>query len=123
MQTNGARRLDETQITASTPSTLPTTTQIVAGHATGDACSDYDKLSVDAYTGEQIYCDPDLKKWWNQLGNIVGVHATGTSCAGSAAYVDSRSTDGYLIWCSPGASITGPDGAAASGSTWEKYAP
>jgi hypothetical protein len=39
----------------------------------GEIPSDYDKLANDANTGEQLYCDPDIKQWWNQIGPMIGV--------------------------------------------------
>lgn len=117
-----------------------------SGPTLGEPCSGYDKLANDANTGEQLYCDPDIKQWWNQIGPMTGVQTIGTSCAGYTSWQKARSPDDYLIWCHPTGAVTsyspggplwqrflqshpqyrgdgGSNPAAPPGSTWEMYKP
>jgi serine/threonine-protein kinase len=68
----------------------------------GGPCTDIDKLGFDSTANEQVVCEANT---WDKAPTTTGVHPAGTSCTDTPVFTMSKSEDGHLIECNPGARV------------------
>jgi serine/threonine-protein kinase len=68
----------------------------------GGPCTDIDKVAYDSTSNEQVVCETNI---WDRAPVTTGVHPVGTSCTDTPVFTMSKSEDGHLIECDPGARV------------------
>jgi serine/threonine-protein kinase len=68
----------------------------------GGPCTDIDKVAYDSTSNEQVVCETNI---WDKAPGTTGVHPVGTSCTDTPVFTMSKSEDGHLIECDPGARV------------------
>jgi serine/threonine-protein kinase len=68
----------------------------------GGPCTDIDKVAYDSTANQQVVCEGNT---WDKAPATTGVHPIGTSCDDTPVFTMSKSEDGHLIECDPGARV------------------